>query len=363
MKTIPVKLFAGRGYFLKIGVSLKALGRHLRPLGLSRSMLVVSDRSVARRHAAPLLSGLKRAGFVPRLALLPPGEAHKNLDTVRKLYREGLKARLDRHSAVVALGGGVTGDTAGFMAATYLRGVSLVQCPTTLLAMVDASIGGKTGVDLPEGKNLVGAFHQPRVVWMDLDTLKTLPEREWRTGVAEALKYGLMGEERLIDIFEKHTLADLRGRPKLLEEVVALSAAAKARVVSEDEKETRGRRALLNLGHTFGHAVETVTGYRAYTHGEAISVGMCAAMRLGVKLKRLPFAYVRRLESLLDKWGLPCRARKPLPRAKVLAAMSRDKKVLSGRFRFIVPTGWGRVQVAQDVPAAVLGKVLSEVGL
>jgi 3-dehydroquinate synthase len=310
-----------------------------------------------------LLAGLRSERFSPRLAVIPDGEAHKTLKTVQTLYIQCLKSRLDRRSALVALGGGVVGDMTGFAAATYMRGIPFVQCPTTLLSMVDASIGGKTGVDLPEGKNLVGAFWQPRRVWMDLSVLKTLPDREWRTGVAEVIKYGLMADEGILRILESIDLAELRRRADLQEDIVSRSARIKARIVSEDEKETSGRRELLNLGHTFGHAIESVSGYKTYTHGEAISIGMAAAARLSVRLKTFRSPDVRRLELLFQRWGLPVRARRPLPRKRIWEAMSRDKKAFSGRFRFIVPLGRGRARAVTRVPFPLLNQTLKEVGL
>jgi 3-dehydroquinate synthase len=362
MKTIPVKLFAGRGYFVKVGVRLAGLGPALKAFGPSRNVLVVSDRNVARRYGPAVMRSLRRAGFAPRLAVMPAGERAKNLDTVRGLYGEALRARLDRRSAVVALGGGVVGDAAGFLAATYLRGLAFVQVPTTLLAMVDSSIGGKVGVDLPEGKNLVGAFWQPKLVWMDVSALRTLPEREWRTGLAEVIKYGVIAEPAILSALEAASPAAVK-RPAFAEDLVARSAAIKARFVSQDENDTRGVRELLNLGHTFGHAIESVTRYGDYTHGEAIAVGMCAAARLSARLNGFSFAYVRRLEELFARFGLPTRARRPLRRAALLAAMSRDKKSFGGKFRFVVPVRWGKASVAAHVPAAVLDKVLTEVGL
>jgi len=332
-------------------------------LELGPAALVVSVAPVARLYGKALMKSLQAAGFAPRLALMPNGESRKNLETVRALYRAALAARLDRNSPVIALGGGVVGDTAGFVAATYMRGVPLIQCPTTLLAMTDSAVGGKTGVDLPEGKNLIGAFWQPKLVWMDLNVLKTLPDREWRTGMAEVIKYGLIGDTGLLGLLEKTSLDELKARRPLLEDVVARSAAAKARVVGRDERETLGLRAVLNLGHTFGHAIESVTRYKTYTHGEAIAVGMCAAARMSARLKTLPFAYVRRTEELFARWGLPTRAAKPLPRAKILAAMSRDKKAVAGKLRFIVPVRWGKAKVVKNVPSGVVNRVLSEVGL
>jgi 3-dehydroquinate synthase len=363
MKTIPLRFASGGGYPIHVGAPLSGLGRRLAELELGPAALVVSVAPVARLYGKTVLRGLEAAGFAPRLALMPDGESKKNLDTVRALYRACLAARLDRRSVLIALGGGVAGDAAGFAAATFMRGVPFVQCPTTLLAMTDSSVGGKTGVDLPEGKNLIGAFWQPKLVWMDLNVLKTLPAREWRTGMAEVIKYGLIGDTGLLSLLEKVTLDEVQSRPPLLEDIVARSAAAKARVVGKDERETKGLRETLNLGHTFGHAVEAVSGYKRYTHGEAIAVGMCAAARLSARLKLWPFAYVRRIEDLFVHWGLPTRAAKPLPRQKVLAAMARDKKAVAGKLRFILPVRWGKVKVVKGVPPAVVNRVLSEVGL
>jgi len=363
VKTISVPLSNGRSHRLVVGAPLEKLGAALSRVVTGRRALVVSAAPIARVHGAPLVRGLKKAGFAVSLALVPDGERHKQLRVVQTLYPQALAAGLDRRCPVVALGGGVVGDMAGFFAATYLRGVPVVQVPTTLLAMVDSAIGGKTGVDLPEGKNLVGAFWQPALVWMDPSTLRTLPDRQWRTGMAEVIKYGLIADKSMVKLLERKTLADLKKDPRLLANLIGRSAAMKARVVSRDERETRGLREILNLGHTFGHAIETVTGYRDYTHGEAIAVGMCASARLGAALGAFPVSAVDRVDALFRRWGLPVRARRPLPRAKILHAMAKDKKTIDGRFRFVVPVGWGSAKVVSDVDRGTLDAVLSAVGL
>ena len=358
MRTVAVPLNNGRPYEIVVGSPLESLGRSLGPLIKGRRALVVSAGPVARRYAKPLLNGLKAAGYAARLALMPDGERHKTLAVVGRLYREALRAGLDRRCPVIALGGGVVGDVAGFAAATFMRGVPLIHCPTTLLAMVDSSIGGKTGVDLPDGKNLVGAFWQPRLVWADLATLKSLPDRQWRTGVAEMLKYGWI--DRRWDVGLDVATVDLkriRTDLGLLESAVVKAVAAKAGVVARDERETNGERELLNLGHTFGHALETATNYRTYTHGEAISVGMAAA------LGHLDPAGVAEIESTLSHWGLPVRARRKIARGKLMTAMSRDKKNVNGQFRFVVPTREGRARAVEGVPAARVDRTLREVGL
>lgn len=363
MKRVSIRFSEGRSHDIVVGACLKNMGRALAPLVAGRKAFVISASPIARHFGHRLAAGLRAGGFHVALALMPDGESHKTLDVVRRLYRQALNAKLDRRSVVVALGGGVVGDVAGFVAATYMRGVPFVQCPTTLLSMVDASIGGKTGVDLPEGKNLVGAFWQPKLVWMDLSTLSTLPDRQWRTGMAEIIKYGFISDKGLFEQLEKSTLIELKENSRQQELWVARSAAIKAAVVSKDERETRGLRATLNLGHTFGHAIETVSGYRSYTHGEAVAIGLCAAARLGARLGTFPVKEIPRAEALVRRWGLPTRIKRPLSRAKILAAMGRDKKTLEGDFRFIVPVGIGRAKVVAHVSPDNVVRTLKEVGL
>ena len=363
MKQFSLPLSRDRKSKIFVHVPLDGLGKALSLFVPGRRVFVVSTPPVFRRYGSRLRQGLTSAGFQVAEALMPNGEKHKTLETVKFLYGRAVKAGVDRKSVLIALGGGVVGDTAGYVAATYLRGIPLVQCPTTLLAMVDSSIGGKTGVDLPDGKNLVGAFHQPLLVWMDLATLGTLPDRQWRTGMAEVIKYGLIGDPRLLAKLEVLRLSNLKKDRSLQEDLVARSVAIKVRVVSRDERETLGVRELLNLGHTFGHALETVTGYRCYTHGEAVGVGLCAATRLAVGLNLVPEGCVARVQQLVARWGLPTRALDPLPRAKILAAMRRDKKTVNGVFRFVVPDRWGRSRAVGNVDKKMVLDSLAEVGL
>ncbi len=363
LKRISLDLSAGRGHTIVVGARLENVGRALSSIVEGRRALVISAGPIARRYASRVMAGLQSAGFEATLAMMPDGESHKTLDVVRRLYRHALAARLDRRSVVIALGGGVVGDVAGFVAASYMRGVSVVQCPTTLLAMVDSSIGGKTGVDLPEGKNLVGAFWQPKLVWTDLDTLATLPDRQWRTGIAEIIKYGMIADRKIFEQLEKYDLEQLRKNPRILEMLVARSAAIKAAVVAKDEHETSGLRATLNLGHTFGHAIETVSGYTAYTHGEAVAIGLCAAARLGARLGTFPSVEIPRVDALVSRWGLPTRVKRPLSRTKILAAMARDKKTVDGNFRFVVPVGIGRAKVVARMSPDIVVRTLKEIGL
>jgi 3-dehydroquinate synthase len=279
---------------------------------------------------------------------VPSGERHKTLETVRGVYDTLLAARLERRSPVIALGGGVVGDTAGFAAATYLRGVPFVQCPTSLLAMVDASVGGKVGVNVPQGKNLIGAFYQPMAVVVDPLVLQTLPPRELRCGLAECVKHGVIRDPGLFDWIEERVARIQAIDPAVMTELVARNVAIKARVVEEDEKES-GVRAHLNFGHTFAHAIEATSGYGTIEHGEAVALGMAAATQLAVDLGRCDAALLARLTALLEKIGLPTRAELAATE-ELLAAMRLDKKVKAGRMRLVLPDRLGAVSIVEDAP-------------
>src|SRR5581483_6005526 len=304
MRSVKVPL-GDRSYEIFIGRGLLAkLGSECARLGLGRRCAVISDRNVARRFAKNALRSLAAAGFEPLLITVPAGETAKSLKSVQQCYDELAKHRLERKSFVVALGGGVVGDLAGFVAATYLRGIAFVQVPTTLLAQVDSSVGGKVGVNLKAGKNLVGAFHQPRLVLCDLDTLDTLPLREFRAGLAEVIKYGIIYDANLFRELERIVPKLLKGDRSALAKVVARCCEIKAEVVSQDETET-GLRAILNFGHTIGHAIENSVGYGKFLHGEAISIGQVAAAKLSNRILKLPQHDVERIENLFRRAGLP----------------------------------------------------------
>ena len=350
MMTVPVRL-GKRSYPVFIGAGLlSSLGRRLRAPGGPRTTLVVSDENVARAWGRPAMDALSDAGFGGILAVVPAGETSKSAAVVEYLWGELAEARAGRDAVVVALGGGVVGDLAGFAAATWNRGVDFVQVPTTLLAQVDASIGGKTGINLPAGKNLVGAFHQPRFVLADLDTLRTLPDREYRAGLAEVIKYGLIGDAPLFHLLETRTEALLARDPVILARVVARCAAQKARVVAADERES-GPRMLLNLGHTFGHAIEAATKYRRWLHGEAVAIGLVAAAELA---ERAGLAREKgladRVRALVAACGLPIRAPRLDPRALEALAGS-DKKVKRGKLRYVVCERVGKASVCEGLPA------------
>ena len=295
------------------------------------------------------------AAGIPPLATItvPDGEEVKTLATVERIYNGLLDAGAERSTAIFALGGGVVGDMAGFAAATYLRGVPFVQVPTTLLAQVDASVGGKTGVNLPRGKNLVGAFYQPEAVLVDTATLGTLPERELRAGLAEVIKYGLIRDPGFFGWLEHHLQALLDREPDPLAEAIRRSCRNKAEVVADDEREN-GQRALLNLGHTFAHAIEAGTGYSPWLHGEAVAVGLVMAAEASWRLGRLSEADRDRTRALVEQAGLPTWGPSDLPVDRYLALMAVDKKVAEGRVRFVLLDAVGEALVTDDVPEEVL---------
>lgn len=316
-------------------------------------LLVVTDEIVGAIYLERALKSLGEAGFRPTAVVIPSGESSKDLSQAQRLYDAALDAGLDRRGAIVALGGGVVGDLAGFMAATYLRGVPFVQVPTTLLAQVDSSVGGKVGINLPRGKNLVGAFHQPTLVVADVASLRTLAPREVSAGLAEVVKHGVIADPGLLDRLEAEVQAIRAMILPVMAEVVERNCRIKASVVREDERE-EGRRAILNFGHTLGHAIEKVAGYGRFLHGEAVAVGMPAAARVASALGILKDpALVNRLEALLQAFDLPIRAA-GLDPIQVLQAMEFDKK---GRLRWILPVAAGEVIIREVPPEIVLEAV------
>lgn len=310
-----------------------------------RRVLVVVDEALAQAQGPALEDFF---GDLPR-ALVPSGEASKNFHMLERLCRAAAEARIDRKGAIFAVGGGVTGDLAGFAAAAYLRGIPFFQVPTTLLAMVDSSVGGKTGINLPEGKNLVGAFHQPNAVFACTGLLQTLPPREFSAGMAEVIKHALIADADLFDLLEKEPLRTATD-PRL-PAIVTRNCAIKAAVVQSDEREqaAEGGRALLNLGHTFGHAIEAVAGYGTYLHGEAIGVGLVLAGRLSAALDLIDPDTVRRIETVVAAANLPTRLRTPLPADPLWEAMTRDKKVDAGEIRFVVLNRIGSARTTRSI--------------
>lgn len=350
MRVVPVSL-GERSYRILVGNGLLGrVGRECSRLGLGRRCAVVTDDQVGPLHGTRVIESLRGAGFDPVEVVVKSGERSKRWETVARCHDQLAAARLERRSFVVALGGGVVGDLAGFVAATYLRGVPFVQVPTTLLAQVDSSVGGKVGINLQAGKNLVGAFHQPRLVLCDLDALGTLPGREFRAGLAEVIKYGVIADGAMFRRLERGMDRILARDARELAWVVARSCQVKASVVGQDETET-GLRAILNFGHTIGHGLEAISSYGRWLHGEAISVGQVMASRLSVERMGMPAADADRVRALLAHAGLPVETQLSAAQAARLAqAMQLDKKVVGGEVRFVLARRIGEVAWGQAVP-------------
>jgi 3-dehydroquinate synthase len=347
---------AGRPYDILVGSGLLAeAGRRIRERAGDRRLVVVADATVARHHLEPLMSSLAAAGLAADSIVLPPGERTKDIAHYAALADDILGRGVDRRTLLVALGGGVIGDLVGFVAATLLRGIDFVQVPTTLLAQVDSSVGGKTGINTAHGKNLLGAFHQPILVLADTGTLATLPPREVRAGYAEIVKYGLIRDRDFFEWLERHGAALVAGDEALRRAAIVRSCAHKAAVVAADERE-QGERALLNFGHTFGHALEAETHFSdALLHGEAVAVGMALAFRFSARRGLCAEEESERARRHLESVGLPTSPAalgRELPADRLVAHMRKDKKAERGRLTFILARGIGDAFVARDVPAA-----------
>lgn len=337
-----------RSYDIEIGGALlEGLGARVVERMGRRKALVVTDGNVAPLYLERVEASLRAAGIGVSSVVLPAGETTKSVARLAEVWSAALAARIDRRGMVVALGGGVIGDLAGFAAASYLRGVDFVQVPTTLLSMVDSSVGGKTGINLPEGKNLVGAFHQPALVLADLETLGTLPEREFAAGMAEVVKYGVIRDAELFGRIEVRVEAVRARDAEELRHLVERSCAIKAEVVGEDEREG-GLRAILNFGHTLGHAIENVAGYGEYLHGEAISIGMFFAARLSERRHGFAAADTERLGRVLAGFGLPT-SWEGLSWGSLFEAMTLDKKAADARPRFVLARRLGEVGLPEEV--------------
>ncbi len=347
--TVPL---GSRRYSIRIGADhLASLGPVLRKMRLGSHPVLLSNPTILRRHGAALRRALSRAGFPVEVLTVPDSERSKSVSALGRLL--GRMADLDgpgRRIFLVLAGGGVVGDLGGVAAGLYRRGVPYVQVPTTLLAQVDSSIGGKTAVDLPQGKNLAGIVVQPRLVFIELAFLRTLPDRQFRSGLAEALKCGVIRDPELFRRLEGATLERLRRDERLLAWVIRRAVRVKARIVGQDERETKGIRTVLNFGHTFGHAVETASGYtRAITHGEAVAVGMAVAAEIARILRVLPAPSAERIRRAIRRLGLPVSVR-GLRAAEIRRAMAHDKKWFTGKNRWVLPSGIGRCVVRSNVP-------------
>jgi 3-dehydroquinate synthase len=356
---LPVKLPHTAYNVLIQPNQLKKIGESIQPLNIGKKILLVSNPEIFDFYGEIVTKSLTDAGFTVYHHLIPSGETYKTLDTIAKVYDTALKNRLERSSTLISLGGGVIGDMTGFAAATWLRGVNFIQIPTSLLAMVDASIGGKTGVNHPQGKNLIGAFYQPKLVFIDPLVLKTLPEREFRAGMAEVIKYGVIWDKNLFAELESaQTLVNLSSlSEKALSNIITRSCQAKIDVVSQDEKEA-GLRAILNYGHTIGHAIESLTGYSQINHGEAVGIGMIAVGKMATLLDLWTPEAENRQFTLIEKSGLPTAIPHQLDSNQILHLLQTDKKVKAGKVRFILPKSIGEVFISDQVEEEMVRKAI-----
>ena len=331
--------------------SLEVIGDELRKLGFKEGLkiLVVSNKEVSDHYGDCVIKSLIKSNYNPKLLILKAGEEQKNQSSIDLIHDAAYEARLERGSLMIALGGGVIGDMTGFAAATWLRGIQVVQVPTTLLAMVDASIGGKTGINHPKGKNLIGAFHQPKLVLIDPETLATLPAREFKAGMAEVIKYGVISDLELFELLENQDdISEISNlEEKLLLEIIERSAKSKANIVIKDEKES-GVRAFLNYGHTFGHAIENLCGYGKWLHGEAVAMGMVAVGQLAVQRGLWKETEAKRQQRLIEKAGLPSKWPSLEPE-NVLSSLQGDKKVKDGKVSFVMPLKIGDVKIINNI--------------
>ena len=356
MQTLSVAL-GERSYPIHVGTGLLDRADLIVPFLVQKKAAVVTNPTVAPLYLERIAGALAREGVEVVRIFVPDGEEHKDWRTLNGIFDALLEQRCARDTTIIALGGGVIGDLAGFAAATYQRGVPLVQIPTTLLAQVDSSVGGKTAINHPLGKNMIGAFHQPQLVVADMRTLETLPERELRSGLAEVIKHGLIRDAAFFGWIEAHLDRLLTRDPDALEHAVLRSIAIRAESVGQDERE-RGLRALLNFGHTFGHAIETALGYGAWLHGEAVAAGMVMAADLSRQLGLLSGAESARVRSLFERAGLPTTVRGITPE-RMQQLMRLDKKAKGGRVHFVLLERLGAAVLRADVPAGAIDHTLS----
>ncbi len=358
MENLRVEL-GERSYDIVIGSgTLDRFGERLPAFGLSPRIALVSNPTVYGLYGDHVIESIRRQGFECMEVIIPDGEEYKSMASLQQIYDRLLAHRLDRTSALVALGGGVIGDITGFAASTYMRGIAYLQVPTTLLAQVDSSVGGKTGVNHPLGKNMIGTFWQPGLVWIDIHTLSTLKRRELLAGLAEVIKYGVIHDSGLFDYLETERERILRLEEDALAHIIRRSCEIKAEVVSKDEREA-GVRAILNYGHTIGHGLETATDYKEFLHGEAVAVGMCLEARLSARLSLIGKEEAARIRHLIDAYGLPTHIPSHIDEEAILAAMQLDKKAVAGELRFVLPERIGRVNIHKGIDDTLLRELLS----
>jgi 3-dehydroquinate synthase len=357
MKIVKVGL-GEKSYDILIGYPLEGMGGTLKKYTNGLKTLIVTNPIIAKYYLETVSRSLKQAGFQVFVVEVSDGEEHKSLEEASRLYTRCVECRLERESLIIGLGGGVIGDLAGYVAATFMRGLPIVQVPTTLLAQVDSSVGGKVAVNLPQGKNLVGSFYQPLLVYIDLAVLHTLPVEEIEVGMAEVIKYGIILDKNFFEYLEKNIEKLRELNLEVLEDIVSRSCQLKATVVEKDEKE-KGLRAILNFGHTLGHALEALTDYKKYKHGEAVAIGMVGACRIAEGMGMLKKEARNRIENLIRKAGLPVRIGVELSVDTIIQALFLDKKVRAGKVRFVLPERIGRVVVRNDVPEEIVKDVIT----
>jgi 3-dehydroquinate synthase len=358
MQELEVRLNE-RSYLIKIAPGiLDDAGTLVRGISKTQKLILVSNPTIFPLYGQRVVTSLESAGFQVQVALMPDGETYKNMAEAEKILDEMVTSGLERGSMVIALGGGVVGDLAGFAAAIYQRGIDFVQLPTTLLAQVDSSVGGKVAVNHPQGKNLIGAFHQPRLVLIDINTLATLNDKEYRSGLAEVLKYGIIYDASFFDYLEENTHKIIVRDPECLGTIIYHSCRIKSEIVAADERE-EGLRAVLNLGHTFGHAVEKLTSYNTYSHGEAVAIGTMAAVNLAQDEGFLQDSEANRIKEIYKKLGIPT-VFPALKAEEVYSAMLNDKKIIEGRLRIVLPRGIGNFTIVADYSKEKINKAITK---
>jgi 3-dehydroquinate synthase len=358
MENLEVKLNE-RSYLIRIAPGiLDDAGTQVRGVSKTQKLILVSNPTVFPLYGQKVVASLESAGFQVQVALMPDGETYKNMAEAEKILDVMLTSGLERGSMVIALGGGVVGDLAGFVAAIYQRGIDFVQLPTTLLAQVDSSVGGKVAVNHTRGKNLIGAFHQPRLVLIDINTLATLEDREYRSGLAEVLKYGIIYDASFFRYLEENVSKIIARDPECLSTIIYHSCRIKSEIVAQDERE-EGLRAVLNLGHTFGHAIEKLTSYNVYSHGEAVAIGTMAAVNLAQDEGFLKESEANRIKELYRQLGIPT-VFPALPVEEVYTAMLNDKKVIEGRLRIVLPRGIGNFTIVTDYSKEKIIKAITK---
>ncbi|MFA5286930.1 MAG: 3-dehydroquinate synthase [Candidatus Omnitrophota bacterium] len=349
-----------RSYNIIIGTKiLPVLGRYISPLNLGNNAYIITNPFIKKHYGQALVKGLKPYGFNYKFKVVPDSEKSKDIKIAAFLIKDLARFDLRKRTFIIALGGGVVGDLSGFVASVYKRGIPYVQVPTTLLAQVDSSIGGKTAVDLSEGKNLVGAFYQPRMVFSDISLLKTLSRRQISSGLAEVIKYGVIKDRKLFRYLEKNYKDIINLKAEMLENIIRACVKIKAEIVSSDEREEGGLRTTLNFGHTIGHAVEAASGFNKYNHGEAVALGMLAALAISVKLGFIKETLLKRVESLIDNVGLPVKINK-VSIEKILSRHYHDKKFMGAKNKFVLTTGLGKTKIVRNIPLKLIKSAIEE---